>query len=232
MGCNSAWGPSWRPHSKWWQGPTGGGGHPGRLYADETLGQDRLRVDFQHPQPAVCDGTGAAVVDGFWATISPVCWHTPSTTVRDIHDLRSLYPGGSLSQWADAVHQLYRQATAFTHPAEQQRRTAKMALERRLLVLAVPFWMTRRRSRPGCADAWRTTSKNSSSSWPNRRCRRTTTPPSAASAIWCSAARSVGAPARTGVLPPRTLASIFGTWRAQGLNTLNACRQLLASPQV
>ena len=29
-----------------------------------------------------------------------------------------------------------------------------------------------------------------------------------------------------------TLASIFGTWRAQGLNTLNACRQLLASPQV
>ena len=29
-----------------------------------------------------------------------------------------------------------------------------------------------------------------------------------------------------------TLASIFGTWRAQGLNPLTACRQLLTSPQV
>ena len=29
-----------------------------------------------------------------------------------------------------------------------------------------------------------------------------------------------------------TLASIFGTWRAQGLNPLTACRQLLVSPQL
>ena len=29
-----------------------------------------------------------------------------------------------------------------------------------------------------------------------------------------------------------TLASIFGTWRAQDLNPLTACRQLLASPQI
>ncbi len=29
-----------------------------------------------------------------------------------------------------------------------------------------------------------------------------------------------------------TLASIFGTWRAQGLNPLTACQQLLTSPQV
>ena len=29
-----------------------------------------------------------------------------------------------------------------------------------------------------------------------------------------------------------TLASIFGTWRSQGLNPLTACRQLLTSPQV
>ena len=28
-----------------------------------------------------------------------------------------------------------------------------------------------------------------------------------------------------------TLASIFDAWRAQGLNTLTTCRQLLASPQ-
>ena len=29
-----------------------------------------------------------------------------------------------------------------------------------------------------------------------------------------------------------TLASRFGTWRAQGLNPLAACRQLLTSPQL
>ena len=29
-----------------------------------------------------------------------------------------------------------------------------------------------------------------------------------------------------------TLAAIFGTWRAQGLNPLAACRQLLVSPQL
>ena len=29
-----------------------------------------------------------------------------------------------------------------------------------------------------------------------------------------------------------TLPSIFGTWRAYGLNSLTACRQLLASPQI
>ena len=29
-----------------------------------------------------------------------------------------------------------------------------------------------------------------------------------------------------------TLASLFGTWRVQGLNPLDACRQLLACPQL
>ena len=29
-----------------------------------------------------------------------------------------------------------------------------------------------------------------------------------------------------------TLASLFGTWRVQGLNPLTACRQLLRSPQL
>ena len=42
------------------------------------------------------------------------CW---AHLLRDIHDLRVLYPDDrSLAQWADAVHQLYRQATTFTPP--------------------------------------------------------------------------------------------------------------------
>ena len=40
------------------------------------------------------------------------CW---AHLLRDIHDLRSLYPDDqALAQWADAVHQLYCQAKAFT----------------------------------------------------------------------------------------------------------------------
>ncbi len=49
---------------------------------------------------------------------------------------------------------------------------------------AVPTRMTHRPPQPGCADAWRTTSRNSSSLWLNRKSRRTTTPPSAACDRW------------------------------------------------
>ena len=54
--------------------------------------------------------------------------------------MRARYPNdGPLAQWADAVHQLYRQATTFTLPAEKRRHTAKLALERRLLALCRLF---------------------------------------------------------------------------------------------
>ena len=43
---------------------------------------------------------------------------------------------------------------------------------------------------------------------------------------------SGGTRSERGTESKMTLASIFGTWRAQGLNPLAACRQLLTSPQV
>ena len=50
------------------------------------------------------------------------CW---AHLLRDIHDLRAFYPEDApLAQWADAVHSVYVQAKAFTHPSEQQRRIA------------------------------------------------------------------------------------------------------------
>ena len=77
------------------------------------------------------------------------CW---AHLLRDVHDLRVLYPKDDrLSRWAGAVHRLYRQAVAFAHPPEKQpdkqldkqsdkqRRTAQLALERRLLALCRPF---------------------------------------------------------------------------------------------
>ncbi len=43
---------------------------------------------------------------------------------------------------------------------------------------------------------------------------------------------SGGTRSEQGTESKMTLASIFGAWRAQGLNPLAACRQLLTSPQV
>ena len=159
------------------------------------------------------------------------CW---AHLLRDIHDLRVLYPNdGSLAQWADAVHQLYRQATTFTHPSEPQRRTAQLTLERRLLALYRPFL-----DDPSAVQA--------------RLCRRmekhikglfvfvvhSEVPPDNNAAerslrhLVVSRKVSGGTRSNPSTNTKMTLASIFGTWRAQGSNTLTACQQLLTSPQL
>ena len=159
------------------------------------------------------------------------CW---AHLLRDIHDLRGLYPqDGRLTQWADGVHQLYCEAKAFTHPSEQQRRAARLALERRLLALCRPYL-----DDPSVAQA--------------RLCRRLEkhikelfvfvadpeAPPDNNPAerslrpVVISRKISGGTRSVQGTDTKMTLASVFGTWRAQGFNPLTACRQLLASPQV
>ena len=159
------------------------------------------------------------------------CW---AHLLRDIHDLRALYPeDATLAQWADAVHSVYVQAKAFTHPSEQQRRIAQLALEQRLLALCRPY-----RDDPSAAQA--------------RLCRRMEkhikelfvfvaelgAPPDNNAAerslrpVVISRKISGGARSVQGTDTKMTLASVFGTWRAQALNPLTACRQLLTTPQV
>ena len=163
------------------------------------------------------------------------CW---AHLLRDIHDLRVLYADDlPLAQWAEAVHQLYQQAKALTHPSEQrseqQRRVAQLALERRLLALCRPFW-----DDPQAVQA--------------KLCRRMENhikelfvfvahpevPPDNNAAerslrpVVISRKISGGTRSEQGTQTKMTLASIFGTWRTQGLNSLTTCRQFLASPQV
>ncbi len=166
------------------------------------------------------------------------CW---AHLLRDIHDLRALDPGdASLARWADAVHDVYAKAKAFTHPSEQQRRLAGLALEHRLLARCRPYL-----DDPTSAQA--------------RLCRRVEkhikslprtgygelfvfvaepeVPPDNNAAegslrpLVTSRKISGGTRSKQGTDTKMTLASVFGTWRAQGLNPLTTCRQLLASPQ-
>ena len=167
------------------------------------------------------------------------CWAHPCSSqgqalLRDIHDQRTLYPDTApLARWADAVHGIYDRAKACTHPQAKRRRTAQLALERQLLALCQPF-----RHDPSATQA--------------KLCRRIErhikelfvfvaepAVPSDNNAaerslrhLVVSRKVSGGTRSEQGTNSNLTLASFFGTWRAQGLNPLTACRQLLTSPQV
>ena len=159
------------------------------------------------------------------------CW---AHLLREIHDLRALYSRDKqLAQWADAVHRIYRQATAFSHTSRKQRRAAQLALEKRLLALCRP-----------CLD--------DPLAVQGKLCRRIDkhlkelfvfvaepeVPPDNNAAerslrpLVISRKISGGTRSNQGTDAKMALASLFGTWRAQGQNPLTACRQLLTSPQV
>ena len=157
------------------------------------------------------------------------CW---AHLLRDIHDLRTLYPDAApLARWADAVHGIYDRAGACTHPQAKRRRTAQLALERQLLAFCQPF-----RHDPSATQA--------------KLCRRierhlkelfvfvaepaVPSDNNAAERSLChlviSRKISGGTRSERGTERKMTLDSLFGTWRAQGLNPLAVCRQLLVSP--
>ena len=195
-------------------------------------------------------GRGKAVVDEalgesfseYWSAIS-----TPPTTItigpkqrcwahllRDIHDLVALYPKDTaLAQWAAAVHQLYVEARSFTHPQAQRRRTAQLAWERQLLVIGQPFLADPlalqgrlcRRIERHIKELFVFVAEPDvpSDNNPAERSRRH---------LVISRKVSGGTRSERGTESKMTLASIFGTWRARGLNPLAACRQLLTSPQI
>ena len=175
------------------------------------------------------------------------CWAHPCSSqwqalLRDIHDQRTRYPDAApLARWADAVHGIYDRAKACTHPQAKRRRTAQLALERQLLALGQPF-----RHDPSATQA--------------KLCRRIerhikSLPRTGYGELFVfvaepavpsdnnAAERSLrhlvisrkisgGTRSERGTERKMTLASLFGTWRVQGLNPLTACRQLLRSPQL
>ena len=193
----------------------------GKAVVDEVLGE----------------GFAGVLVSDFYAAYHHYdgpkqrCW---VHLLRDIHDLRARYPDDApLARWAEAVHGIYDRAKAGTHPQQKRRRTAQLALERQLLTICQPF-------------------SDDSSAVQAKLCRRIErhikelfvcvaepdVPPDNNAAerslrhLVVSRKVSGGTRSEPGTNSKMTLASLFGTWRAQGLNPLDACRQLLASPQL
>ena len=159
------------------------------------------------------------------------CW---AHLLRDIHDLRALYPDDApLARWADAVHGIYDRAKACTHPQAKRRRTAQVALERQLLAICQPFLddpsatqaKLCRRIERHIKELFVFVAEPEAPA-DNNAAERSLRP------VVISRKISGGARSVQGTDTKMTLASVFGTWRAQALNPLTACRQLLTTPQV
>ena len=162
--------------------------------------------------------------------------------LRDIHDQRTRYPkDAALARWAAAVHQLYVAAKACNHHEPWQRRVAQLAWERKLLAICQPFLADRlalqgrlcRRierhikslPRTGYGELFVFVAEPDvpADNNPAERSLRH---------LVISRKVSGGTRSERGTESKMTLASIFGTWRARGLNPLAACRQLLVSPRL
>ena len=159
------------------------------------------------------------------------CW---AHLLRDIHDLKGLYPeDAGLAQWAKAVHQVYTEAKAAVLPRAQPGHRTQLMLEEKLMVLARPFLkdplavqakLCRRMERfikelfVFVSDPAVPSDNNAA----ERSLRHLVT----------SRKISGGTRSGQGTDSKMTLASLFGTWRARGLNPLLECRRLLASPQI
>ena len=181
---------------------------------------------------ALSDAFSGVLVSDFYAAYHHYdgpkqrCW---AHLLRDIHDQRTRYPkDAALARWAAAVHQLYVAAKACNHHEPWQRRVAQLAWERKLLAICRPFL-----SDPSAVQG--------------KLCRRierhikelfvfvaepdvpADNNPAERSLRHLVISRKVSGGTRSeqGTESKMTLASIFGTWRAQGLNPLAACRQLL-----
>ena len=183
------------------------------------------------------DGFAGVLVCDFYAAYHHYdgpkqrCW---AHLLRDIHDLQGLYPDdGQLAQWAEAVHGLYAEAKAFAHPKEKQRRAAQQAWEQRLLAIGRPFLDDRaaaqaklcRRIERHIKELFVFVGEPAAPSDNNAAER-------SLRHLVVSRKVSGGTRSAQGTDTKMTLHSLFGAWRAQGLNPLAACRQLLLSPQL
>ena len=183
------------------------------------------------------EGFSGVVVSDFYAAydhypgLHQRCW---PHLLRDIHSLRVIYPDDvPLADWAKAVQALYEEAKAFHSLDERRRRRAQKGFERRLLGLAEPYADNPLAVQARLCRRIRRYAKElfvfvgelgvpADNNQAERSLRHLVT----------SRKISGGTRSDAGTDTKMALATVFGTWRAQGLNPFLQCRTLLSSPQV
>jgi transposase len=183
------------------------------------------------------DSFNGVLVSDFYAAynhypgLKQRCW---VHLLRDLHQLQNWYPQDrKLARWAASVHRLYLEAKAYSSPDPKHRRQAQLRLERRLLArcrpyledpLAVQGKLCRRMERfikeLFVFVAYPEVPSDNNTA--ERSLRHLVT----------SRKISGGTRSGPGTHSKMVLASLFGTWRAQNLNPLLECRQLLISPSL
>ncbi len=158
------------------------------------------------------------------------CW---VHLLRDIHALKVWYPeDGGLARWASGVQRLYAKGREWAAAGGRPPSQGQLALEERLLALCLPFLedplavQTKlcRRIERHIKELFvfvshpETPSDNNAA---ERSLRH----------LVISRKISGGTRSQQGSDSKMVLASLFGTWRAKGLNPFLECRQLLISPQ-
>ena len=180
---------------------------------------------------------GGVLVSDFYAAynhypgLKQRCW---AHLLREVHDLKVVYPDDArLAQWAEGVHQTYIEAKAFTSPKAKLRRRVQLRMEERLMALCRPFLhdpvapqrkLCRRMER-FCKELFVFVADPAVPADNNRAER-------SLRHLVVSRKISGGTRSAQGTDSRMTLASLFGTWRARGLDPFQECRTLLAAPQL
>ncbi len=149
-----------------------------------------------------------------------------------MHELKEEYPDNAeLQRWAAQVHGLYARAKRFKPAKETERARAKERFEQRLLALCQPFATDQQApQRRLCARLQRHLQElfvfvlDPQVPADNNAAERSLRP------LVISRKISGGSRSPAGSSARMTLASLFGTWAASGLDPYSACRRLLLSP--
>lgn len=160
------------------------------------------------------------------------CW---VHLLRDIHDLKEKWPGDAdLEEWAEGVVGLYHRARDWVgaHPEAEraERVAAQRQFEGELLALCLPHLKSDRPQRVLCERVERFLPElfvfvaDPRVPSDNNAAERAIRP------VVISRKISGGTRTDQGTRTKDTLASIFGTWAAQGLNPFSACLSLLTIP--
>ena len=222
-------------------GPPVGAG--GRLFSTPTERYSLRRGrGGEVVDEALGEAFGGILVSGFHVAY----YHYPGLKqrcrahlLRDIHKLKVLYPEDQgLAKWARGVQRLYTKGVSWAVAGSWSSR-GQLALEKRLLKLCRPFLEDPSAVRGKLCRRIERHIK----SLPRTRygglfvfVSHPETPPDNNAAerslrhLVISRKISGGTRSGAGSGSKMTLASLFGTWRARGLNPLLECRRLLVSP--